>query len=101
MGSISVVTPNFNYSKFSPRAVESVLNQTHSDEEIIIVDDGSIDDSWEVIRKFLNIVIAIFQENIGLGGARNIGILSARGDYEGLLDADDDRCLPIWKQCYA
>jgi glycosyltransferase involved in cell wall biosynthesis len=86
---VSVIIPNFNNSNYIAKAVQSVIDQTYSPYEIVVVDDGSTDDSREVIGSFGNQVRYIWQENQGLGGARNTGIFAAGGDFVGLLDADD------------
>lgn len=87
---VSVVIPNYNQTTYLPAALESALAQQHRPLEVIVVDDGSSDDCREVVRRFGSAVKYIFQENQGLGGARNTGIDAARGDLVGLLDADDE-----------
>ncbi|MEO0513833.1 MAG: glycosyltransferase [Planctomycetota bacterium] len=86
---ISVVIPNFNYARFLPKAIRSVLNQSLSAHEIVVVDDGSTDNSREVIASFGDDVRSIFQPNGGLASAVNEGTLAAGGDWVALLDADD------------
>ena len=88
-GLVSVIIPNYNHTKFIRGAIHSALNQTYPRFEIIIVDDGSTDNSREVVSEFGNRVHYIWQENQGLAGARNTGIRAARGEFIGLLDADD------------
>ena len=85
----SVVIPVYNQAQYLSSAIDSVLSQTSHDYELIVVDDGSTDNSREVVTQFGNQVRYIFQENKGLGGARNTGINAARGEFIGLLDADD------------
>lgn len=87
---VSVIIPNYNQSQYVGSAINSVLNQTYTYYEIIVVDDGSTDNSREVLSKFDNKIRYIWQENKGLAGARNTGIQAARGEYIGLLDADDE-----------
>ena len=89
---ISIVIPNYNNAHFLGEAVRSILNQTYQDYEIIVVDDGSTDNSRDIVSAFDKRVRYIWQENKGLGGARNTGILSAKGEYIGFLDADDQWC---------
>jgi len=88
---VSVVIPAFNYAHFLPKAIQSVLQQTFCDFELIIVDDGSTDATAEVVKAYLKDerVRYIYQENRGLSAARNTGIRQARGEYIALLDADD------------
>jgi glycosyltransferase involved in cell wall biosynthesis len=86
---VSVIIPNYNHAQYLSDAIQSVLNQTYHNFEIIVVDDGSTDNSREVIGRFGNQVRAIFQQNQGLSAARNTGIRVARGAYIGVLDADD------------
>jgi glycosyltransferase involved in cell wall biosynthesis len=86
---VSVIIPNYNHTRFVTDAIQSVLNQTYRSYEIIVVDDGSTDNSREVVAGFGSQVRYIWQENQGLAGARNTGIRAARGELIGLLDADD------------
>jgi glycosyltransferase involved in cell wall biosynthesis len=87
---VSVIIPNYNHTRFIPYAIRSVLAQGYPHYEIIVVDDGSTDDSREVVARFGDKVHYIWQENQGLAGARNTGIRAARGELIGLLDADDE-----------
>jgi len=87
---ISVVIPSFNHQRFLPMAVESVLNQTHQQLELIIVDDGSTDES----RQYLNTIsdsrcTVILQENAGAHAAINRGLATAQGDILAILNSDD------------
>jgi glycosyltransferase involved in cell wall biosynthesis len=86
---ISVIIPNFNHTQFISGAIQSVLSQGYCSREIIVVDDGSTDNSREVVAGFGRQVRYIWQENQGLAGARNTGIRAASGEFIGLLDADD------------
>lgn len=92
---VSVIIPTYNRADLLPRAVNSVLAQTYSDLEIIIVDDCSPDDTREVIARFSDLRIRSFrhERNKGLSAARNTGIANARGEYIAFLD-DDDEYLP-------
>ncbi|MDE2313074.1 MAG: glycosyltransferase family 2 protein, partial [Elusimicrobia bacterium] len=89
---ISAVINNYNYGRYLPRAVESVLAQDFPADqmEIIIVDDGSTDDSAERAAAYGERVIYHRQENRGQAGALNAGFARARGAYVALLDADDE-----------
>ncbi|MBW3630215.1 MAG: oligosaccharide flippase family protein, partial [Gemmatimonadetes bacterium] len=86
---VSVVTPCFNAEPFVREAIESVLAQTYPRVEMIVLDDGSTDGSWEVIRSFGSSVTALQQAKAGPARARNLGVAHARGDYVLFLDADD------------
>ena len=85
---ISVIIPTFNYGRFIAEAIESVLAQTYPILEIIVIDDGSTDDTEEVIKKFGD-VRYIKQENAGVSAARNTGIEISSGNLIAFLDADD------------
>lgn len=86
---ISVIIPNYNYSGYLKEAIDSVLAQTYENIEIIIVDDGSTDNSREVIESYGDKVIAVFQQNQGVAAARNNGFAHSSGEYVAFLDADD------------
>ena len=86
---VSIVIPDFNHAPYIGEAIQSVLDQTYPLHEIVVVDDGSTDDSREVVARFGNRVRYLWQENRGLSAARNTGIRAAQGEYVGLLDADD------------
>lgn len=87
---ISVVVPVYNKAAYIEFAIRSVLNQTHQDWELILVDDGSTDSSAEVIRGFTDPRIRLIQQpNGGVSRARNRGIDAATGDLVSFLDADD------------
>jgi glycosyltransferase involved in cell wall biosynthesis len=87
---VSVIIPNYNQSHYLASAIHSVLRQSFKDFEIIVVDDGSTDNTLEVLAQFSDQVVYLRQENQGLAGARNTGIRAARGELIGLLDADDE-----------
>ena len=88
-GLVSVIIPDYNHAQYICDAIQSVLNQEYRQFEIIVVDDGSTDNSREVVAQFGDDVKYIWQENQGLSAARNTGIAVASGEYIGLLDADD------------
>jgi glycosyltransferase involved in cell wall biosynthesis len=91
---VSVIIPTYNYARYLPRAIESVLIQTYQDFELIVVDDGSTDETVSVMdaytKKHPERLQYIRQNNSGPNAARNRGIGSARGEYIALLDADDE-----------
>ena len=87
----SVAIPLYNKERHIARAIQSVLSQDNSDFEVVVVDDGSVDDSLRVVEKFADERIRIFQqENSGVSSARNNTIRYARGNYIVFLDADDE-----------
>lgn len=93
---ISVIIPLYNKEKYIKRSIESVLNQTFRDFEILVVDDGSTDNSYEVIKTINDERIRLFhQKNAGVSAARNKGIHEAKYNLIAFLDADD-----IWKPGY-
>src|SRR4051794_59978 len=87
--SLSVIVANYNYAEFVGVAIESALAIDWPDVEVIVVDDGSTDNSRAVIEKFGGRVVAIFQENAGQIAARNLGFARSRGEAIILLDSDD------------
>ena len=90
-GGVSVVIPAYNYAKFLANAVDSVLRQTFTNFEVIVVDDGSTDDTRAVMARCQDRRLRyIYQENTGLSGARNTGIRHAGFDFVAFLDADDE-----------
>jgi len=86
---VSVIIPTYNRSKFVKKAIDSVLAQMYKDYEIIVVDDGSTDNTKEVIEPYMDRIRYIYQENAGASAARNIGIKAAKGDWIAFLDSDD------------
>jgi glycosyltransferase involved in cell wall biosynthesis len=89
MSRISVVIPTYNSAAYLPAAIESVLNQTLPPLEVIVVDDGSTDESAAAVRRFGDRIRWVSQENRGPAAARNRGLSLARGDLVAFLDADD------------
>jgi glycosyltransferase involved in cell wall biosynthesis len=86
---ITVIIPTYNSANFVLEAVQSVLDQTYRRFEVIVVDDGSTDDTGVVLHRFRNLIRYLYQENQGPSAARNAGIRAARGEYICFLDADD------------
>lgn len=88
----SIIMPSFNRAHVLPRAIEMVLSQTFTDYELIIVDDGSSDNTKERIAGLVNDpkVIYFYQENKGVCSARNHGAKCAKGEYLVFLDSDDE-----------
>ena len=86
---VSVIIPNYNYGRYISAAVESALSQTYGNLEVIVVNNGSTDDSLKILRVFEDRIKLIDQQNLGQSGARNSGLSHASGDYIAFLDADD------------
>lgn len=89
---ITIILVTYNMAEYLPRCIQSIINQTYKDIELIIVDDGSTDDSAEILDGFQQgdpRVRVIHQENKGHSEARNVGMDNARGDYYYFIDADD------------
>ncbi|MEK7290503.1 MAG: glycosyltransferase, partial [Planctomycetota bacterium] len=87
---VSVILPTYNCANFLPHSIQSILSQTYDSYEIIVVDDGSTDNTKEVLNPFMQRISYIkLEQNKGLPAARNIGIKSALGKYIAFIDADD------------
>lgn len=86
---VSVIIPTYNYARYLPDAIESVLSQTFSDYEIVVVDDGSTDNTVEVLQPYMGKIKYIYKENGGLSSARNVGIQNSICEYLVFLDSDD------------
>lgn len=89
---VSVVVPIYNVEKYLPRCIESVLLQTFTDFELLLVDDGSLDNSGAICDEYAlkdARVKVLHQENKGLSGARNVGIENSVGNYVVFIDSDD------------
>ncbi len=93
---LSIITPNYNYATFIGETIESVINQDYEPFEYIIVDDGSTDNSVEVINEYIekypSKIILIQQENRGQSAAINVGLHKATGDIIGWINSDDTFC---------
>jgi glycosyltransferase involved in cell wall biosynthesis len=89
MAKISVIIPTFNRAQFVKKAINSVLNQTFQDVEIVVVDDGSTDNTKDIINSYGEQVRYIYQENKGAASSRNTGIEASKGEYIAFLDSDD------------
>lgn len=91
MPKVSVIIPTYNRVDFVQEAIESVFSQSYRDFEIIVVDDGSTDDTHNILATFIaeGLIQYIYQDNAGGGNARNTGIQAAQGKYIALLDSDD------------
>jgi len=87
--SITIILPIYNGEKYLSEAIESILSQTHHPQEIIIIDDGSTDNTASVAKSFGRAVRYHYQPNQGAGAARNNGVQLAQGEFLAFLDADD------------
>jgi glycosyltransferase involved in cell wall biosynthesis len=86
---VSVIIPNYNYAHYLRETVDSVLAQTYSPIEVIVVDDGSRDTSKEVLGEYGERIRTVFQQNQGVSAARNNGFAQSTGEFIAFLDADD------------
>lgn len=86
---VSILINNYNYGRFLAEAIESALNQTYSPIEVIVVDDGSTDNSRSIIESYEPKIIPILKENGGQATAFNLGFAASRGDIICFLDSDD------------
>lgn len=87
--SVSVIIPTYNYGRFIAEAIQSVLRQTYHPVEIIVVDDGSNDETRDVVNGFGERVKYVYQANAGVCAARNKGVAKSKGDVIAFMDADD------------
>jgi len=90
---ISVIIPTFNCCSTLRSAIESALSQTYKNIEVIVIDDGSSDETPLIITSYINSIIYIKQENEGVAKARNVGVRYSNGEWIAFLDADD-----IWDE---
>jgi glycosyltransferase involved in cell wall biosynthesis len=85
----SIVIVNHNFARFLPQAIESALGQTYAATEVIVIDDGSTDDSAAVIRSYGNLIVPIFKNNAGQSSCYSSGLTVSSGDLVLYLDSDD------------
>lgn len=100
---ISVIIPVYNTSSYLKKCLDSVINQTKKNIEIICIDDGSTDESFKNLKKYSNSdkrIILLKQQNLGGGSARNLGMKKACGKYLYFLDSDDWIELNLLEECY-
>lgn len=100
---VSIIVPVYNVEKYIERCINSIINQTLQDIEIIVVNDGSPDNSDVIIRKYMQLdsrIKLINQENQGLSIARNNGIKIAQGEYVAFVDSDDFIELDMYEKMY-
>ena len=93
MTKISVIVPVYNVEDLLPKCLDSLVNQTFDDYEVIVVNDGSPDNSQDIIdeyqKKYSNIIKPLKKENGGLSSARNYGLKYAQGEFVLYVDSDD------------
>ena len=101
MPKVSVIIPTYNCGQYITEAIESVLSQTYKDVEIIVVDDGSNDGTYEKIERWIEskTVRYLYQMNQGVAAARNYGISNSNGKYIAFLDADDKWLPEMLAKC--
>ena len=87
---ISVIVPTYNRAHQLPRTLDSILCQSYSPKEIIVVDDGSTDETSDLMTSEYSEIVFIQQQNTGVSSARNVGIKRASGDWIAFLDSDDE-----------
>ena len=103
MDKISVIVPVFNAEKTLERCVNSIINQTYSKFEIILVDDGSLDNSLKICDKYKkqdSRIKVIHQENGGVSKTRNVGLANATGEWILFVDSDDLIDRELCKKVY-
>ena len=100
---VSIVVPVHNVENYLPTCLESIVNQTLENKEVIVVDDGSLDSSGRIADEWATRhpdIRVIHQENAGCAAARSRGLAEARGSYVGLVDSDDWIDAPMFEQLY-
>ena len=89
---VSVIIPVYNTAEYLPRCLESILSNTYSNLELICINDGSTDNSLNVLNYYANLdsrIIVINQQNSGVSASRNVGLDHASGEYIAFIDSDD------------
>ena len=89
---ISIIVPAYNIAEYLPRCLDSILNQTYNNLEIIVISDGSTDGTNQVIENYAaqdSRIVPVFKENTGVSDTRNRGLDIAKGEYIGFVDGDD------------
>ena len=89
---ISVIVPAYNIAEYLPRCLDSILNQTYNNLEVIVISDGSTDGTDNIIKRYAEKdkrIVPVFKKNSGVSDTRNKGLEIAKGDYIGFVDGDD------------
>ena len=103
MAKISIIVPVYNVSKYLKRSLDSLINQTLKDLEIIIVNDGSTDNSLDICQEYASLdnrIKVISKENGGPSSARNYGLRYVTSDYVAFIDSDDYVALDMYETMY-
>jgi glycosyltransferase involved in cell wall biosynthesis len=90
---VSILITNYNYARYLGKAIDSALNQTFRNIEVVVVDDGSGDNSLEVIKSYGDRIVSVVKQNGGQGSAFNAGFAKSRGEIICFLDSDDEFAL--------
>ena len=103
MPKVSVIIPVYNVEKYLRQCLDSVVNQTLENVQIILIDDGSTDSSADICKKYLgdNRVVYYHKENEGLAAARQDGMERASGEYIGFVDSDDWLELNMYERMFS
>ncbi|MDJ0568546.1 MAG: glycosyltransferase family A protein, partial [Pleurocapsa sp. MO_192.B19] len=89
MVKVSIIIPAYNGDRYIAEAIEGILTQTYSDYEIIVVDDGSTDNTRQIIQQYGDRIQYLSQTNQGVAASRNLGLKASQGEYIAFLDQDD------------
>ena len=104
MKKVSIIVPVYNVEKYLTKCLDSLVNQTLKDIEVIVVNDGSPDNSQTIIdkynKKYPDIIKSYIKENGGQGSARNLGLKKATGEYIGYVDSDDYVSIDMYEKMY-
>src|SRR5271156_236898 len=86
---VSAIIPTYNRGYVVGKAIDSILNQTYDNIEIVVVDDGSTDNTQEKLKEYGDRIRVVYQKNSGPSAARNHGVRASRGEFIACLDSDD------------
>ena len=86
---VSVIIPTYNTARYVQESINSVLEQDYPSIQLIVIDDGSTDETVDIIRHYGERVVLLTQQNQGAAAARNAGLAVAQGEYIAFLDSDD------------
>ena len=103
LSQISIIVPVYNCAKYLPQCIESILAQTYTNLQIILIDDGSADSSGQICDEYAQKdtrIVVIHQKNAGVSAARNVGLHVAKGEYIGFVDGDDYIASDMYEYLY-